>query len=311
MKILLTKEIHQSGLTLLKSQNIDFDICEIKNLASRDMVKYSGIISMLSDNIDKDFLHLNNHLKVISNYAVGFNNIDIKTAKELNIKIGNTPDVLTDATADIAFGLILSVTRNFKQGMNNVSEGKWKTWEPLGFLGMGLKGKTLGIIGLGRIGKEVAYRAKFGFGMNVVYYHPSKNDIDSNYQHVSLEKLFKTSDIVSLHCPLTSLTNNLVNKDNISKMKDGSYFINTARGLMHNEKDLHDALLSGKLRGVGLDVTNPEPMESDSKLLNHPNSIILPHIGSATDESRESMSIICAENIINGLKGLKLKCEVC
>ena len=318
MKILITSPIIADATDILEAQghtvttwkgqeSITYQ--ELKNLAK----DHDCIISMLSDRIDKEFLEDNKHLKVITNYAVGHNNIDSKTATSLNIAIGNTPDVLTEATADLALCLLLDVSRKISHSFSETKNGKWNGWEALGYIGQSLRRKTLGIFGAGRIGQKFATTMQRGFDMDIIYTaRSSKEDFEKNTgaNKVTFDQLLEQSDVISVHCDLNESTKDLFNKETFSKMKKNSIFINTARGQVHNEEDLLSALVEKTIWGAGLDVTNPEPIAKDSPLLFNENVVITPHIGSATLEARKAMAKIVAQNILNGLKGKKLAGDV-
>ncbi|EQC43655.1 putative glyoxylate reductase [Bacteriovorax sp. BSW11_IV] len=316
--VLITRRIPELAMKKLKEQGINvIENSEDRPLSSRELhdlaQRSTGLITMLSDKIDKDFLAANSHLKVISNFAVGHNNIDSAFAKTLGIQVGNTPDVLTHATAELAMTLLLACARNLQSATQNVKSGQWNNWEPMGFLGMELYGKCAAIIGAGRIGQRMGEILNKGFGMNILYTAQSdKKDFEKSTQarRVELNEALQMADIVSVHCPLTENTRNLFNQKNFALMKKGSIFINTARGEIHDEKALHHFLTNGTLFAAGLDVTNPEPMSMNSELLKLPNCLVLPHIGSATVTARQEMALICARNIIQGLNGEKLECSV-
>ena len=310
-KVLITRSILNDGLKLLESSGIDLIINPQNRPLSYhelcDMAKkVDAIISMLDDKIDEAFLKNNSHLKVISNYAVGFNNIDIKTAKELNIKIGNTPDVLTEATAEVAMGLMIATTRNFLSSNLAAKRGDWHGWHPTAHLGHSLKGKNLGIIGMGRIGLRVAEMAHFAFGMNILYYSNSEKQTSFVSKKLSLNELLKESDVVSLHLPLNSNTHNIIRSEHFQMMKSNAVLINTARGEIIDQTALILALKEKSIFAAGLDVTSPEPLPIENELYKLENAIILPHIGSASFEARRAMSVIAAKNIIAGLNNQEL-----
>jgi glyoxylate reductase len=309
-RVFITRKILDDGPNLLKSKGLDVALFPHdhpidKETLSLEAQKSDALITMLTDPIDRDFLIKNSHLKVISNYAVGFNNIDIKTASELNIPIGNTPDVLTNATAELAVGLMIACSRNFHEASHSVYNGEWIDWSPTNFLGPELTGKTLGIIGLGRIGKRVAEIAVNGFLVKVLY--TSQTSETPLGVRLPLNELLTQSDFISLHLPLTPQTQMMIGKKELSLMKNTAILINTSRGEIINQMDLIWALENKIIRGAGLDVTSPEPLPLDSHLLSLKNVYITPHIGSGTFEARRAMSLICAENIILGLKKEKLK----
>lgn len=317
MRVLITQPIPLAAVTLLKENNIDVDVHDKEVLSYEQLTQkakdYSGLVTMLSDKIDAKFLENNSHLKVIANYAVGTNNIDVAAATKIGIKVGNTPDVLTNATADLALALLMGVSRNLLPAAKSVKDGKWSKWEPLGFRGVELKGKTLGIFGAGRIGQCFAKKCKTALGMNILYSSRSqKSDFETSYdaQKVSFEKLLEQSDVLSLHCPLTDQTKGLMDVERFQQMKTGSILINTARGELCDQSALFEVLRSNHLYGAGLDVTTPEPLPADSPLLSLENILILPHIGSATFSTREEMAKLAAHNIIAGLNSRQLIAEV-
>lgn len=264
-----------------------------------------AILSLLSDRIDAQVMDAAGlQLKVIANFAVGFNNIDLAEASRRGIRVGNTPDVLTDATADIAVGLALAAARLFGAGIAAAKNGDWKTWEPLGWIGQDLKGKRLGIVGMGRIGMAVAQRLHFGWNMPVLYTaRDCKPEAESllKARHVELERLLAESDIVSLHVPLNDQTRNLISEPQFELMKSTSVLINTARGEIVDQEALVNALSNRRIFAAGLDVCTPEPLPLDHPLHQLENCILLPHIGSATTQARNSMATRAAQNILAGL----------
>jgi glyoxylate reductase len=310
-KVLITRSILNDGLKLLEAHGFEIQINPFDRPFSYEELnqnakKADAIISMLDDQIDREFLLQNSHLKVISNYAVGFNNIDIKTASELNIRIGNTPGVLTEATAEVAIGLMIAATRNFLSANKAANEGKWKGWHPTAHLGNGLRGKNLGIIGMGRIGQRVAEIAHYGFGMNIQYYSNTEKQTAFKSSKCSLEEMLSQSDIISVHLPLNSSTRHFIGSKELKLMKKSAVLINTARGEIIDQEALILALKEKTIFAAGLDVTTPEPLPCESDLFKLENAIILPHIGSASFEARRAMSIIAAQNVIAGIENLEL-----
>lgn len=273
-----------------------------------------GILSLLSDRMDAEvFQQAGPQLRVVSNYAVGFNNIDVREAHSRGIRVGNTPGVLTEATADIAAGLILATARRFSESIDQVRNLEWKTWDPLGLLGLDLKGATLGIVGMGRIGMALAKRMHFGWDMNVIYTaRTEKPDAESllNAKRVDLATLLANADIVSLHADYNPTTHHLINSSTLAMMKPNAILINTARGGLIDQDALYNALKDGTIWGAGLDVTDPEPLPDDSQLRRLPRCLILPHIGSATIETRQAMADIAVDNLLAGLHGRPLPHEV-
>ena len=225
---------------------------------------------------------------MITNYAVGTNNIDLETAARLGIKTGNTPDVLTEATAEIALGLMICAARNFKAAMQNAELGEWKHFEPMGHLGYALKDKVLGVVGYGRIGKRLGEMARGAFNMEVRGFKRGED----------LTSFLKDIDILSIHIPLTPESRHIIGKKEIAVMKKTAIIINTARGDVIDQDALYEALKSNSIFSAGLDVTTPEPLVPSHALYSLPNVIILPHIGSATYEARKAMSILSAQNIL-------------
>jgi len=266
----------------------------------QELKDYDALLCMLSTPVTEAVLRSASTLKVVSNFAVGYNNIDVTTAKELGIKVANTPDVLTEACGDFAMALLMATTRRFYDAETYLREGKFKGWEPLGFLGMELRGKTLGILGMGRIGQAFAHRAK-AFGMNIIYHNRSNvpKDIQEKLDCTlveSVEELARKSDVLSLNCPLTPETHHIINSAMFSLMPTHSILINISRGPVVDEKDLAEALHSGKIAGAGLDVFENEP-EVHPSLLTAPNCTMLPHIASATFETREAIGMLASKAI--------------
>lgn len=264
-----------------------------------------GLVSMITDNVDKELLDTAPHLRIIAHFGVGYNNIDVKAATARRIFVTNTPGVLTDATAELAFALILAASRRIVACDRITREGRFQYWAPMLFLGREVTGKTLGIIGLGKIGKAVARRAK-GFNMRVLYHNRNRIDIKEekglNAQYVSLETLLSESDFVSLHVPLTEHTHYLIGADELSQMKPTAYLINTSRGPVIDEGALVRALQERRIEGAGLDVYEHEPALTPG-LTELDNVTLLPHIGSGTLETRIKMASMAVENLIAGLNG--------
>jgi glyoxylate reductase len=263
-----------------------------------------GLFTLLSIPITENILRSAPNLRVVSNMAVGVDNIDIKACTQRKIPVGNTPGVLTESTADLTMSIMLAIARNIPQASLDAREGRWKTWSPAGWLGIELNGSTLGIIGMGKIGKAVARRAS-GFGMKILFTDPEKISFESATQ-VPLQELLKNSDIVSLHTPLTPGTLGLINKPMLSLMKPTSILINAARGPLVDTSDLLEALQLHKIASAALDVTDPEPLPPDHPLYRLPNCLIVPHIGSATQQTRRKMAELACLNLLAGLRGERL-----
>jgi glyoxylate reductase len=272
-----------------------------------------GLVSLLSDRIDAEiFDAAGPGLKVVSNFAVGVNNIDLDEAKRRGIAVGNTPDVLTEATADIAVSLLLAASRHLKAASDEVRSGNWKTWEPTQWLGSDLVGRTLGIVGMGRIGTAVARRLAGGWNMKVLYTSRRPKQIEgiASCRRVVLDELLTHSDFVSLHTDLNANTRGLIGHRELAMMKPSAVLINTARGGVLDQDALVNALTNHQIFAAGLDVTEPEPLPPSHPLVELPNCIILPHIASATKDTRDAMAEICAANLIAGLSGKPLRAQV-
>ena len=258
------------------------------------VARADGLLALVTDPVDAELLAACPDLKAIANMAVGTDNIDLEAAAERGIPVGNTPDVLTDATADLAFALLLALARRIPEGAAQVRDGRWRTWEPAAGLGADLAGATLGIVGRGRIGDAVARRAD-GFGMDVL--------ASSRRSGVPLEELLERADFVSLHCPLTPATRHLIGTEALARMKPTAYLVNTARGGVVDQTALRLALIAGEIAGAALDVTEPEPLPADDPLLEAPNLLVVPHVGSATVRTRERMAEMAVENLLAALAG--------
>jgi lactate dehydrogenase-like 2-hydroxyacid dehydrogenase len=263
-----------------------------------------GLLSLLTDSIDAEVMDAAPQLMVISNCAVGVDNVDLAAATARGIPVGNTPDVLTDATADLAFALLLAAARRIVEGVEYVKSGKWKTWHPKLLLGADLAGRTLGILGMGRIGRAVARRA-VGFGLHVIYFDTGV-EADLSGRSVSLQELLREADFLSLHVPLTDETRHLIDDEHLALMKRTAILINTSRGPVVDHDALYRALKEKRLLAAGLDVSEPEPLGPESPLLQLDNCVIVPHLGSASHWTRDQMSILAAENLLAGLQGRAL-----
>jgi glyoxylate reductase len=314
MKVFVTRVIPEIGVKLLKSEGHSVTQYTNKTELTREELfaackEHDALLSAGHNKLDEHFFTECNNLRAISLLSAGYDNVDVPAATKLKIVVGHTPGVLSNATSDVAFLLMLAVSRNAFYLHHNIEKGAWGFYEPTANLGIELYGKTLGIFGMGRIGFEVARKCAAVYQMPVIYHNRSRNELaekELGATHVSFDELLQQSDVVSVHSVLSEETKGLFNKDVFAKMKPSSIFINTARGTIHNEQDLLDALQRGVIWGAGLDVTNPEPMASDSPLLSMPNVCVLPHIGSATFETRNAMATIAAQNIIAALKGQKM-----
>lgn len=274
-----------------------------------DHCKHADALLCISQKLDEHFFEECSQLIVVATNTVGFDHIDVAKATEFKIPIGNTPDVLSKATSDIAFLLMQNVARKAIFWHKEIVQGNWNFLDPFKDLGFDLKGKTLGIFGLGRIGFDLAKSAKGAFAMPIIYHNRSKNEEaekELGAKYVSFEELLQQSDVISVHANLNEENQGIFDKSTFEKMKPTAIFINTARGGLHNEVDLIAALKAGTIGGAGLDVTNPEPMDKNNPLLEMQNAVVLPHIGSATIETRTAMANLSVQNILAGLKGERL-----
>jgi len=314
MKVFITRIIPEAGLQLLKEAGLEITQWEEKReLTDSELIDHcqnaDALLTAGRSKIDGNFLKACSHLKVVSLFATGFDNVDIDEANRQKIAIGHTPDVLSKATADIAFLLMQNVARKAFFHHRRIINDDWNFFEPTANLGIDLQNKTLGILGLGKIGFEMAKSSKGAFEMDIIYHNRSHNEeaeTKLGAKKVSFEELLQKSDVISVHANLTDETKGIFNKETFSKMKPNAIFVNTARGPIHNEKDLLEALENKTIWGAGLDVTNPEPMDKDNILLSMPNVAVLPHIGSSTESTRNDMAILAAKNVIAGLKGERL-----
>lgn len=309
MKVFITREIPEIACRLLKRSNIPFDYYKSDNPIPRKVLlkKVKGcfaLISLLTEKIDIEVIDAMPECKIIANYAVGYNNIDINYAKKREIIVTNTPDVLTESTGDLTMALVLACARRLSEGEKLIRASKFKGWKPKLLLGMELKEKTFGILGAGRIGSAVAKRAR-SFGTNIIYSDNKRNqklEIETEAKKVSLNYLLKNSDILSLHLPLNEKTFHYLDENKLNQLKKNSILINTTRGEIIEEIALIKLLKKKRLMAVGLDVFENEP-KINPELLKFPNVLVIPHLGSATIEARNGMAELAAKNVINVLKG--------
>jgi lactate dehydrogenase-like 2-hydroxyacid dehydrogenase len=309
-KILVTRDLPGKGIELLKQTGASVDVpTEDRPLARAELLArvkgVHAILSMLSDRIDTELMDAAGpQLKIVSNFAVGYDNIDLGEAKKRKIRVTNTPDVLTDATAELAWALLFAAARNVIPADACVRQGRWGGWGPKQFLGQQLSGSTLGVIGVGRIGTSFALKSS-GFGMKVLYYARRENNVLNdrlNARRVDIETLLRESDFISLHLPLAPETRYLLDRERLSLIRSNAVVINTARGPIIEEDALADFLAQGRIAAAGLDVYEKEPTVN-SKLLTLPNVVLLPHIGSATFSTRSNMAQMTAQAIVDCLGG--------
>jgi len=310
-KVLVTRIIPEAGLKMV-TDACDAEVWPEELPPSRSILLekvrgVAGILPLITDKIDGEVMDsAGDQLTIISNYAVGFDNIDVQEATHRGIFVGNTPGILTETTADLAFTLLLAVSRRIGEGIDYIRDNKWKTFKPMELLGRDVHNATLGIIGMGRIGIEVARRAK-GFNMDIIYYdYRGRTEIGETVgakMCSTIDALFEQADFISLHVPLTTETNHLIGISALSKMKDTSILINTSRGPVVDSDALYEALKSRKIAYAALDVTDPEPIPSNHKLMALSNCLIVPHVGTATIETRSRMAVMAAENLLTGIRG--------
>jgi glyoxylate reductase len=273
-----------------------------------------GVLTLLTDKVDDEFLDAAGpQLKVVSNYAVGFDNVDVPACTARGIAVGNTPGVLTETTADLAWALLMAAARRLPEGDRYVRAGRWKTWGPLLLLGPDVHGATIGIVGFGRIGQAVARRAA-GFGMTILYHDVHRADpaVEAEFgaTFMPLEELLPRVDFVSLHVNLTHDTHGLINAEKLSWMKPTAVLVNTSRGPVVNGADLAEALRTGQIFAAALDVTDPEPIRADDPLLSLDNCLVVPHIASASRATRGKMAEMAAANLLAGVRGERIPTPV-
>jgi len=317
-RVFVARIIPDDGLRLL-AEEADADVWDGDLPPPRDellrrVAGCDGVLTLLTDRVDDEFLDAAGPgLRVVSNYAVGFDNVDVPACTRRGIPVGNTPGVLTDTTADLAFALLMAAARRLPEGDRYVRDGRWKTWGPLLLLGPDVHGSTIGIVGFGRIGQAVARRAA-GFGMTVLYHDvnrlPDAVTEPLGASYVPLEELLARSDFVSLHVNLTAETRHLINDRTLALMKPTAVLVNTSRGPVVDQRALADALRGGMIWAAGLDVTDPEPIPMDDPLVGLDNCLIVPHIASASRATRGRMAEMAAANVLAGLRGERLPTPV-
>ena len=309
-RVLITRSIATKALDIIRAV-ADTEVWPDELPPSYDVLKkkargVDALVTMLSDRIDAALMDAAPNLRVVSNYAVGFDNIDIVEATRRGIIVGNTPGVLTETTADLAFALLMAAARRIVEADSYTRNGLWKTWGPGILLGQDIHHATLGIIGLGRIGTEVARRAR-GFNMKVLYYSRTRHkeaEQDLSVEFVpELDSILARSDFISLHVPLTPETRYLIGPDQFATMKPSAVLINTSRGALVDQAALYQALKTGQIFAAAIDVTDVEPIPPGDPLLTLDNIIITPHIGSASFITRQKMALMAAENLLAGLRG--------
>ncbi len=309
MDVFVTRRIPESGLKKITQKYDTYVSPKPRRLTKEEIIEgvkgKDALLCILTDIIDEEIIEAGEDLKVISNYAVGYDNIDVESATKRGIAVTNTPGVLTNATAELAFALILAVARNITLGDKFVREDRFEGWDPTLLVGSELAGNVIGIVGMGNIGTAVAHRAK-AFNMDVIYFNRSRVDevereIDAKF--VDFEELLKRADFVSLHVPLTEETKHMVSWNELDMMKDTAYLINTARGEVVEEKALIEALKGDKIAGAGVDVFADEPYGANPGYYDLDNVVLAPHLGSASHRARNGMAEMAADNLIAVLDG--------
>jgi len=316
--VFVSRVIPEEGLTAIRSacemDLWDGDLPPPRDELLRRVAGCDGVLTLLTDRVDDEFLDAaGKKLRVVSNYAVGFDNIDVGACARRGIPVGNTPGVLTETTADLAWALLMAAARRLPEGDRYVRDGNWKTWGPLLLLGPDVHGATMGIVGFGRIGQAVARRAQ-GFGMEILYHDvqqvPREVTEPLGATFLPLEELLARSDFVSLHVNLSDVTRHLINAETLSWMKPTAVLVNTSRGPVVDQRALADALRDGVIWAAGLDVTDPEPIPMDDPLIGLDNCLIVPHIASASRATRGKMAAMAAANLVAGVRGEPLPTEV-
>jgi lactate dehydrogenase-like 2-hydroxyacid dehydrogenase len=310
-RVLVTRVIPDAGLDRVR-EACEVDLWEdelpppheelLARVAGKD-----GLLSLLTDRVDDELLDAAGpQLKVVSNFAVGFDNIDVPALTRRKVPAGNTPGVLTETTADLAFALLMAAARRIPESVDYVRAGKWRTWGPMLLMGVDVHGATLGIVGFGRIGREMARRGR-GFGMRILYHdvQPAtpEDEAELGARRVEMAELLRESDFVSLHVNLTDETHHLIDADALRAMKSSAVLVNTSRGPVVDPDALERALRDGEIFAAGLDVTEPEPLPADHPLVRLPNCVVVPHIASASRVTRDRMAEMAAANLLAGLRG--------
>jgi glyoxylate reductase len=317
-KVFVARRIPEAGLSVVTGATDATvwpdDLPPPRDELLRSVAGCDGVLTLLTDRVDDEFLDAAGpQLKVVSNYAVGFDNVDVPACTARGIPVGNTPGVLTETTADLAFALMMAAARRLPEGDRYVRAGKWKTWGPMLLLGPDVHGATIGIVGFGRIGQAVARRAA-GFGMRILYHDVHQADPAVEVEHsatfLPLEKLLAQADFVSLHVNLTPETRGLINAEKLGWMKPTAVLVNTSRGPVIEGAALASALRDGQIFAAALDVTDPEPIPTDDPLLSLDNCLVVPHIASASHATRSKMAEMAAANLLAGLRGERLPTPV-
>ena len=308
-KVYVTRKVPEEGIVMLQ-RDCEVEVWEGELPVPRDVLlekvrDIDGLYCLLTERVDQELLDAAPRLRVVSNMAVGYDNVDVAACTSRGIPVGNTPGVLTGTTADLTFALLMAAARRIVEGADYVRAGRWKTWGPMLLMGPDLHGATLGIVGLGRIGQAVARRAR-GFDMRILYHDiqpMTEAEAALGVTYVDMDTLLAESDFVTLHVNLTEATYHLISREELRKMKSTAVLVNASRGGVIDPEALHEALRDGEIAYAALDVTEPEPIPEDDPLLSLPNCIVVPHIGSASIATRTKMATMAAENLLAGLRG--------
>jgi lactate dehydrogenase-like 2-hydroxyacid dehydrogenase len=317
-RVLVTRIIPDEGLDAVR------DVCDVdlwtdelpppRDELLRRVAGVDGLLSLLTDRVDDELLDAAGaQLKVVSNFAVGFDNVDVEACTRRRIPVGNTPGVLTETTADLAFALLMAAARRVPEGVDYVRAGKWRTWGPMLLMGVDVHGATLGIVGFGRIGREMARRGR-GFGMRILYQdvHPAtpEEEAELGARRVEMDELLRESDFLTLHVNLTDETHHMIGPEALRAMKPTAVLVNTSRGPVVDAAALETALRDGEIFAAALDVTDPEPLPASHLLVQLPNCIVVPHIASASRVTRGKMAAMAAANLLAGVRGEPLPTPV-
>lgn len=311
MKVFITRQIPEIGIKKLKDKGYEVEVSPFDRVLTKEELKKGvkaadAVLCLLTDQVDGEVLEsAGDQLKIVANYAVGYNNLDVEAAKKKGVMMTNTPGVLTETVAEHTIALLFAIAKRVVEADEFIRQGKFDGWAPMLFLGIDVRGKTLGIVGLGQIGFEVAKRMKDGFGLKLVYYDVKRNEAvekELAIKYRDLDDLLKESDFVSVHVPLVDQTRHLIDKQKLALMKKTAFLINTSRGPVVDEAALVEALKKGQIAGAALDVFEEEPKLAEG-LAELPNTVLTPHTASATQETRSKMSEIAADNIIAALEG--------
>lgn len=317
-RVFVARRIPDEGLTAIR-EACDADVWPDELPPPRDELlrrveRCDGVLTLLTDRVDGELLdRAGPGLRVVSNYAVGFDNVDVAACTAQGVPVGNTPGVLTETTADLAWALLMAAGRRVAEGDRYVRAGRWRTWGPMLLLGSDVHGATLGVVGFGRIGQAVARRAA-GFGMTILYHDleraPEAAERELGARYVPLEELLAESDFVTLHVNLTAVTRGLINRERLARMRPHAVVVNTSRGPVVDQAALYEALRDGVIGAAALDVTDPEPMAADDPLLGLDNCLVVPHIASASRSTRGRMAAMAAANLLAGVRGERLPTPV-